>query len=211
MANVLIISSASDAKGFDPWKHGTTFMLQASADVDSFGQHHLTDDPKKADIILFGEMGECGFFAERVRAHPYYRKYPEKCFLFDSADTIWPVLPGIYASLTKQRYEPDQTRAGFYLYLIENPFVVNMPFTGKEKYLAAFFGSRTTHPVREAIFAYNRPDIAVKDASAVSYHIMYHGTPAERAQFWSEYADAMADSLFSLCPRGTMCRQYPAV
>ena len=36
MANVLIVSSASDAKGFDPWKHGTTFMLLANADVDSF-------------------------------------------------------------------------------------------------------------------------------------------------------------------------------
>jgi hypothetical protein len=149
MANVLVLSSAPPGKGFDPWKHSTALLLQASAEVDSFGQHHLTSDPDAADIILFAEMGECGMFAERVRAHPYYRRFPEKCFLFDSGDSIWPVLPGIYASLTKERFRPEHTRPGFYLYVIENPFIINTPITGSEKYLASFIGSTKTHPMRK--------------------------------------------------------------
>ena len=64
------------------------------------------------DLILFAEMGECGIFAERVRAHPFYKAFPEECFSFDSGDSVLPVLPGIYASLTRKLYRPDHTRTG---------------------------------------------------------------------------------------------------
>ena len=122
MAKVLILSSAIDVP-FDVWKHSSSFLLKHSAELDSFGQHRLTDDAEEADIILFAEMGTCGKFAEAVRAHPYYRRFAEKCFLFDSTDFTVPTVPGIYASLTQDQYRPDYTRTGFYLYLIENAFI----------------------------------------------------------------------------------------
>ncbi len=99
MANFIVISSATGT--FNPWKHGTALLLRQSAEIDAFGQHRLVEDPATADLILFAEMGECGIFAERVRAHPFYKAFPEKCFLFDSGDSVLPVLPGIYASLTR--------------------------------------------------------------------------------------------------------------
>lgn len=201
MTKVLILSSAIKAD-FDPWVHGTTFLLRHSAELDAFGRHTLTDDPDRADIILFGEMGECGFFAERVRAHPFYRRHPEKCFLFDSADNPFPVLPGIYASLTRQQYRQDHTRTGFYLYLIENPYIQHRPLTGREPFLASFIGNSRTHSVRDQIFALRGEDILLKDTGATSYRMAYEADPRERPPFWEEYADAMANALFSLCPRG---------
>ncbi|HTX77377.1 MAG TPA: hypothetical protein VMD29_14295, partial [Terracidiphilus sp.] len=108
MAKAIVISSAP-AGAFDPWKHGTTFLLRHSAELDVFGQHQLVEDPREADVIVFGEMGECGAFAERVRAHPFYRRFPEKCFLFDSGDSVFPIMPGIYASLMRQDYRRDHT------------------------------------------------------------------------------------------------------
>ena len=63
----------------------------------------------------------------------YYERFPDKCFLFDSGDNIFPVVPGIYASLTKEWYRPDHTRTGFYLYLIENAFITYRPPSGKGK------------------------------------------------------------------------------
>jgi hypothetical protein len=201
MANAIVISSANGSE-FHPWKHATAFLLRHSAELDIFKKHRLVEDPEEADIILFAEMGECGAFAERVRAHPYYAQFPEKCFLFDSGDSIFPVVPGIYASLTKERYQPAHTRTGFYLYMIENAFITYRLPTGSEKYLASFVGSRTTHPVREKLLALEREDILVKDTSSTGNRVTYHGEPAERERFWSEYANSIADARFSLCPRG---------
>jgi Exostosin family len=201
MAKVLILSSVTGAQ-FDVWKHSTAFLLKHSAEIDRFGQHSLTDDPTEADIIVFAEMGNCGKFAEMVRAHPHYKRFREKCFLFDSTDFFYLLIPGVYASLTKDQYRLGYTRTGFYLYLIENAFIVPRPCTGREKYLASFVGSRLTHPVREKLFDLRRSDIYMKDTSSYGQHTTYHGEPAERARFWAEYADAIAEAKFSLCPRG---------
>ena len=201
MANVIIISS-STTNVFDPWDQGTTLLLRHSAELDIFGRHTLVEDPRKADLIIFGEMDKYGFFAERVRAHPYYRKYPEKCFLFDSSDSPFLVLPGIYACLTRQQYRRNHTRTGFYLYVIENPFIQHRPLTGQEPFLASFIGNSGTHPVREQILAIRRPDFLLRDTGKTSYRMAYEADPAERPPFWEEYADAMSNALFSLCPRG---------
>ena len=201
MARVLIVSSNTQFP-FDVWRHGTAFLLRHGAELDKFRRHSLTEDPAEADIILFAEMGTCGRFAEMVRGHPYYRRFREKCFLFDSGDALFPILPGIYASLTRSQYELGYTRAGFYLYLIENAFITHRPNSGNERYLASFVGSRKTHPVRNKLFEFGRDDIYVVDTSSYSLRTTYHGTPAERAEFWSEYGDSIADAKFSLCPRG---------
>src|SRR5215470_754934 len=201
MAQIALLSVDDDLSEYDETKHFAVRALRASASQDRFGKHVLTEDHQAADIILFVAMGTCGDFAERVRAHPLYRKYPEKSFLFDSADHIRPVLPGLYASLHKKDYSPAHTRTAFYL-MPENPLIDYRPITGTEKYLAAFVGSMNTHPVREGLFKYDRPDIRVLDSSKESYRIRYHGTPSEKADFWKRYADSISDALFSLCPRG---------
>lgn len=202
MAKVLVLSSAVEGP-FDPWKHGTCFLLKHSAEIDAFGEHHLVEDPEEADLILFAEMGECGIFEERVRAHPCYRRFRSKCFLFDGfGDITYPILPGVYSSLRKDFYRPDHARTGFYQILIQNVYIDYRPPTGQEKYLASFVGTRKTHPVRSALFSFKRDDIYVADTTGISLHMMYHGEPAERAKFWSDYADTIADSRFSLCPGG---------
>jgi hypothetical protein len=201
MAKVVVFSSAGE-RSFDPWKHGTTLLLRHSAELDVFGEHKLVEDPEEADIILFGEMPGGGIFAERVRAHCWYRRFPEKCFLFESGDHFFPVMPGIYASLTHEYNWPDHTRTGFYLSVIENPFIRAEPLTGKEKYMASFVGSSTTHPLRQQILSLRRDDFLLKDTLATSYRMNYEADPRERAPFYLAYANAMASARFSLCPRG---------
>lgn len=201
MAKVLLLSSAPYPP-FDPWKHGTELVLRRSAEVDSFGVHSLTDNQREADIILFAEMGECGIFAERVRAHPCYRDFPEKCYLFDIPDVFFPILPGLYASLTRKQYEAGHARTGHYLYFLENTFVDHRPLQGNESYLAAFVGSRKNALVRRKLFDIQRPDFLLRDTSDITYRIQYHGQPDERTRFWADYANDMASATFSLCPRG---------
>ena len=201
MARISLLSVDDDLPEYDENKHFAVSALRASAAGDRYGVHSLAEDPAHADIVLFVAMGTCGDFAERVRAHPIYRKYPEKSFLFDTADFLRPVVPGIYASLRRQYASPEHTRTGFYL-TPENPLIDHRPIHGSEPYLAAFVGSSNTHPVREALFQYHRPDIYALDSSKESYHIRYHGTVDEKMSFWKRYADSIGDALFSLCPRG---------
>jgi hypothetical protein len=201
MARISLLSVDDDLPAYDENKHFAVSALRASAAIDRFKIHSLTEDHAQADIVLFVGMGTGGDFAERVRAHPVYRKYPEKSFLFDSADYIRPVVPGIYAALSRQYDSPDHTRTGFYL-APENPLIDYRPVNGSEKYLAAFVGSSDTYPVREALFRYDRPDIFALDSAKESYKIRYHGTADEKMFFWKRYADSIGDALFSLCPRG---------
>jgi len=199
MARILIVPTL-DNRPFDPWMHGSSILLRRSAELDSFRQHRLVDDPEDADIILFAECNT-GTFEERTRAHPFYVRFPERCFTFQMADTVFPILPGLYASLTNERHRPDHTRTGFYLYLVENSFINERPLSGNEPYLASFVGSRT-HRIRSEILAFKRSNILLRDTSADSYRILHKGAPAERDLFWSEYADFMASARFILCPRG---------
>lgn len=201
MAKVLLLCSAANAP-FDVWKHSSVFLLKHAAEQDKFGQHTLTDDPSEADVILFGEMSTPGNFFEKIRAHPVYRRFAEKCIVFDSADFFFPVLRGIYASLSRDQYCLGGMRTGFYLYLIENAFINFRPCTGDEPYLASFVGSTIAHPVREKLFEIQRDDFCLRDTSAYSSRITHDAHPAERARFWAEYADAIANAKFSLCPRG---------
>jgi len=201
MAQVFLLSVDDDLTEYDEYKHLAVEALRNSAAIDRFGKHSLTKSPETADLILFAAMGTCGDFAERVRAHPLYRRYPEKSFLFDSADYLRPVITGVYASLKRKEHSPEHTRTGFYL-MPENPLLNFHPITGKEEYLAAFVGSVNTHPVRERIFEFHRPDIYTLDSSKESYRIRYHGTPSEKEDFWRRYADSISNALFSLCPRG---------
>jgi hypothetical protein len=201
MARILLLSVDDDLPEYDPNKHFAVSALRASAEIDRFKVHQVTKDPKQADIILFVAMGTCGDFAERVRAHPFYRAYPEKSFLFDNADFIRPIVPGVYASPRRQTYSAEHVQTAFYL-MPENPCVNHRPLTGNESNLAAFVGSENTHPVRKAFFRFNRPDIHVIDSSKESYRIRYHGSAEEKEQFWNRYADSIGDALFSLCPRG---------
>ncbi len=202
MARVHILSSSRPAP-FDPFDHSGVFLFRLSAELDRFGVHQLTEDPQDADIVIFAETGRCGDFAERVRVHPVYRRFSEKCFLFDMGDGHFPVLPGVYTGLTKKLYRPDHSRTGFYQFIAEeNVFITHRPLTGSERYIASFVGSSTNAAVRKQVFALKRPDILLEDTLDVSNRIRYRGEPNERERFWVHYADTMADSKFALCPRG---------
>lgn len=178
------------------------FLLEHSAEIDRFGVHRLTEDPSEADLILFVGMGESGLFAERVRAHELYRRYPSKSYLFDPADRIYPILPGIYAGLSESHFRMDHVRTGFYLSLEDNVLIQPTPITGSEPYLASFVGSINSHPIRQHLLSLKRSDFLIRDTSSYSPQIRHHGGPAERLQFWEEYVDSITKAKFSLCPRG---------
>lgn len=184
------------------WCQGAYKLFTESARNDLFGVHSLTDDTLNADLIIFVELGAQGLFAERVRHHPYVKKYREKCFLFDPGDYALPFLPGLYASLQKKYYDPARTRTGYYLRIDENPYVDFRAQDKKPKYLGCFVGSLKNHQARAALASLPSEKFLIEDTSSFALKMLIGGEEQQRREFWSHYADAIAAGAFSLCPRG---------
>jgi len=210
MAKALITSVALSTHRKQPVDDGELRVFQAacfdfrlSAGCDQFGQHQLVVDPDEADVIIFVERGDGGFregwqgaFAERLREHPWVKRYREKSFVFDREDYSIPFLPGLYTGLLKKHYDPARTRTGYYAAADLNPYIDYRPLDSPAPYLATFVGSLINHQVRAKLA--NLP----QDKFLVINKGVFGANHEERHRLWSSYADAMAAGMFSLCPRG---------
>jgi hypothetical protein len=194
------VLSAFPAPPADPTNFAFLW-LRESAEQDPFGRHTLTDDPDQADIILFVENhSHDDTYLLRVRHHPVYRRFAEKCFLYHDNDYAVAVLRGIYPSIRKRDYLADRCRGGGYIARIaQNDSIRYDPAPRPRKWLYSFLGEANS-PVRRALFAGTHPDGLVRDTTGVRMWQMPPGP--EREQFTMSYAEAILDSQFVLCPAG---------
>jgi hypothetical protein len=176
--------------------------LRESAAQDPFGQHRLVDDPNEADVILFVENhAHADPYLLSVRQHPVYRRFAKKCFLYHDGDHAVPVLRGIYPSIRKRDYLADRCRSGGYIARIaQNERVRYEPAPRSRKWLYSFLGEANS-PVRIALFEREHySEGLIRDTTGIRMWQMEPG-PA-RAIFTEEYAQAILDSQFVLCPAG---------
>jgi len=175
--------------------------LRESAQEDPFGLHCLVDSPEQADIILFVEnhVGD-DQYRLGVRHHPLYRRFPEKCFLYHDADNAVALLRGIYPSIRKRDYLIDRCRsAGYIARIASNESIFYNPTIRTRKWLYSFLGEANS-AVRVALFAGAHPEGLVRDTTGKRMWQM--GPGPTRDQFTTEYAKAISDSQFVLCPAG---------
>jgi hypothetical protein len=177
--------------------------LRRCAAVDRFAEHTLVQDPDAADLIVFVELRGAGLWQRKLWFHPLVRRHPRRCFAISSADQIVPFLPGIYASLPRDRYHPRRHRTGHYLRGLFRPELVAIAPPGPPDLLATFRGSLDTHAVRRALTAIASPRIAIEDSQSLRRWLA-HGP-----RFMGYGGDAVADYVrlarrgaFVLCPRG---------
>jgi hypothetical protein len=201
MAAVLVLS-ATPPDDEDEGNLAPLRVLEQSAVADDLQVHSLTNDPASADVILFAEIFGAGFYFERVRGHPFVKKYRENCFLFCANDFVIPFLPGIYASI-EERWSSSRTRAGFYLGEPGAEFLINTPLTDTAAYLYSFVGSIDTAPIRRNLASLNHPRGFFHDTAADYQRVLHRKMPAEeRREYHRRYAEIAAASKFILCPRG---------
>lgn len=181
---------------------GAHERLRANAAQDRFGAHALVADPDEADLILFTDDWQAKPFYDRVRRHPLVQRCREKCFCISEVDHGFPFLPGVYADCRARWYRPDRVRSGFYLSKFENPHVGYAPLPGRAPHLFSFVGSADTHAVRTRVLGLRHPRALLMDTSAVAYRVRWEGTAQEKDAFYRQYAEALAQSRFVLCPRG---------
>ena len=176
--------------------------LRESAASDRFGVHRLTNDAASADVILFVESYGGGWHFERVRRHPFTRRYTEKCFIFCSNPFVIPFLPGVYTGIDK-RWQSRRVVPGFYLDVPKSRFTTFTPPTEGLPYLFSFMGSVGTAPVRRHLGQLAHPRGFFQDTAA-DYDRALHGKMDAREQqdYQRRYAEVAKASKFVLCPRG---------
>lgn len=200
MPRVLLTSAAPENDPTWPYPYDELERMKASADADAFGRHHLTDDPDRADLILFVENADPIRHYVHLRSNTHFRTFPDKCFLFSRYDFPVPLLPGVYPSIPKRWHNQKRTRSGPYLNAFDDNFLYAPSQRDEYKYLYSFVGQKTTHPLRRQMFDLDHPQQFVFDTSD---YWPYADLDAETKKKLEErYVNAFQQSLFVLCPRG---------
>jgi hypothetical protein len=179
----------------------TLIWLRESAEEDPFGQHRLVDDPDQADAILFAENHAHGDpYCLSVRHHPVYRRFPEKCFIYHDDDNAVAVLRGIYPSIRRRDYLIDRCRsAGYIGRIVENQAIRYDPTPRTRRYLYSFLGEANSQ-VRIALLSSAHSNGVIRETTGVRLWQMEPGL--KRDLFMTQYAEAILDSQFVLCPAG---------
>jgi hypothetical protein len=176
--------------------------LRRSAARDVFKQHTLVDDPASADIILFAEReGDL----KRVRRHPYLRRFREKSFVVNPRYKGVPLIPGVYASVSRTLYDRHRIRSGHYLEVVENDLFSAQPFPEEATYLYSFAGTVWTAPVRRELAQLEHPRGYFLDTSdeGVELKKTKQTLAADEQAYIERYVELCRHSMFVLCPRGT--------
>jgi hypothetical protein len=184
-----------------PGRPTALLWLRESAEADPFGRHRLVEDADQANVILFAENHAHGDpYCLSVRHHPVYRRFPEKCFVYHDDDNAVAVLRGIYPSIRKRDYLVDRCRsAGYIARIAENEAIRYHPAPRTGRWLYSFLGEANSQ-VRFALLARAHPDGLVRDTTGMRLWQMEPGPT--RDLFMMEYAEAILDSQFVLCPAG---------
>ena len=146
----------------------------------------MTGDPEKADFVLFVESGYFGLDIY-LRLHEIKKQWPAELFVFSESDWPFPVLPGLYPSLTKQ--VPWAHSWSFLM--LDQPMVDQ----GERPYMFSFLGRSSTHPLRKEILKFDDDTTPCIDIAAAP----------QRFPDWDygdTYARILGQSQFALCPRG---------
>lgn len=201
MARVILLSATPAADDNDDHLRPLR-DLKAKAAQDRFGLHEIVPDPAVADLILFVESYGAGWHFERVRRHPFVRRYREKCFLFNNNPYVIPFLPGIYTGIDT-RWASSRTISGFYVGMPANEFADFDPPRSDLPYLFSFVGSFENAPVRRAIAQLRHPRGLIHDTAADYARVLSRSMSAgERREYHRRYAEITRGSKFVLCPRG---------
>jgi hypothetical protein len=159
-------------------------------------RHKLTDDPVAAEIILFVENSHyhADLYFRKLRHHPLVKQFPEKVFMYNPHDTPWMVLPGLYPSMPKSRFD-NRVMATSAFIETHNAFI-QCDFSRTPRLLYSFRGMPYTR-VRQRVLKLKHPR---GESMAFAANIYGHGSAIKEPQV--QYAELLLDSKFVLCPKG---------
>lgn len=184
------------------WEHEFLPFIKQSLNADKH-RFILVENPAEADLIVFLESNS--FKTQRhipnLLQEPLISKYPNKIFTINYEDAPAGFLPGLYAALPKEKFDPLRHKTWSYLFPPNEKVYEVKDIFKPHKYLFSFTGAES-HPIRKKIFNH-------KFDSNYSYKITkidkwFNHSLKEK----SDYVEDILDSLFVLCPRGVACSSH---
>jgi hypothetical protein len=172
------------------------------------GERFQETSAEAAQIILF-ETDELSY----VRSSGFVRRYGAKCLCITETDTPTFALPGLYAANATAFLTRNRTETMSY-FISErargNPAVKRLVGQAVEKiYLYSFMGGSNSWPRRRVFKALKSGPDAVVEATNTYNHWSSDDSEVVRQEKQRErYAMVMAQSKFTLCPRGCGLSSY---
>ena len=178
---------------------------------DRIGRHNICHSAASADAILFVEDGHFNDYAYRqVQRHPLVKQFPNKTFIYTEADKPFHTLPGLYTSMPAGRFR-NQEHVAFPFVRIMNQYVKHISkWQVEQDWPFSFVGAMSSN-LRKSVFKLSDLSPGIRDTSEFNF---WHSTPSEKASQGLFFAESMARSRFSLCPRGigtTSFRPYESM
>ena len=158
--------------------------------------------PDKAKFIVFGNDQ-----VEYVVHNRLYARWPLKCVCISETDTPTFFLPGLYAANAKSFLSNGRVETINYLISARtkaNQELKKLDPRGVDKtYLYSFMGASNSW-ARKHLFrlAARRPDTLVESTDAYNHWTSTEDEFERRQANRQRYAEVMARSKFTLCPRG---------
>ena len=164
------------------------------AELDRVGEHHVSEDPDSADLILFTQchMLPTDWRLKTIREHPLTKRHGGKVMVYDERDRPWCGLPGVYVSMPAPHFDDRYQRAwGFFRHPqiapSENPDL-----------LFSFIGSPSDR-CRRLLFELRHPDAVVEEVRRFTFFDPSSPKFEERR---ARFQNILGRSRFVLCPRG---------
>ncbi len=166
---------------------------------DVHGEHEIAGNPAEADVIVFVENTQFeDILFERLLDHPLVHAYPEKVYMYNEMDRSWPMLPGLYCSLSAQLAAYSDHVAFPYINVCNENIRNIHKMNSERNWLYSFVGS-ASHPVRKPILSLQDQDALIVDTSDFC---VWKPTQTSKFGYQQTFTNAMAESKFVLCPRG---------
>jgi hypothetical protein len=189
--------------------------VKKSSTYDSFKKYVLVENPEDADFIIFVEHHPPvdPYFFE-VLKHPIYKLYSNKCYLYHDSDYNISLIPTISPSVCSSYFNKRMHHTYHYLEQISNnPYIEYKPNQiDKKKYLFSYIGACRTYPaVRDKIVQLYQGDANIIDTKDLN---SWELDEEKRDKYFKDYVQVLAQSKFTLCPRGigpSSYRQYESM
>jgi hypothetical protein len=159
-------------------------------------------DPDRADVVIFGSDDIA--YLDRS---PLYRSFRSKSICISETDIPTFRLPGLYAANAKSVVTAARAKTMSY-FISErergNPEVRRLIGQQNEKrYLYSFMGGSNSW-ARKRLFRSARSgvDTLIEPTDSYNHWVANPDDPDRRVKQMRRYAEVMAQSKFSLCPRG---------
>ncbi len=179
--------------------------IVALAQRDRFQRHQLGDDCHDAELIIAPvQSGACGAFFQQLRRHPLFQAYADKIVGFCPDDYIFPIIPGIYASVSSRWQPSEWITGGHYVstHIHKHRFDQDIPEAQRDL-LFSFVGSSNTHSMRKRVLKLRHPHSLLRDTSPNNgYRHWWQQAAEQQVQCYTDYRQIMQRTRFALCPRG---------